>query len=173
MKLAAWILLFSLSLTLGGVQLLLTSGRNIAHARALRIQQRLSGNRASLHWMEMSTQEFRALKTEDIGQGVLEFEIGGVFYDAFEIKPADGKVSLLIKKDHLDSVVARGWKQCKRFLARKGTATSYQLFNFYFPASLQPQFEEWTPVRALFRTFGEMYSYLFSASVHSPPWETA
>lgn len=122
--------------------------------------------------MEMNAAQFESLKMENIGQGVIEFEISGVFYDAYRVKHAKGMVSLLVKKDHLDSALAHSWKQCKRFLAKKGTTVPYGIFNFYFPATAYTILEGWTQVQTLFRAFWESYSYLFSFHIHCPPWVT-
>lgn len=169
MKLLTWIILISLSLTLGGTQILLTAGKQIAQARAIKFQKIRSGNsRAELHWMTFSNDAYENLSIIEVGHGVIEFELNGWKYDAFEMKDSNGQVHLLVKKDNLDTQLNHIYKASKRYLEAKGQSAQNQLFNFYFPAKINAQLLDF---RAAFVQISNLISHYqpLRISVPSPP----
>ncbi|MEZ4722984.1 MAG: hypothetical protein R2813_14005 [Flavobacteriales bacterium] len=130
-KLAS-ILLIVLTFSLGGVQTIIRIGQEMAQQRAIKFQRYRGEMRSTLDAMTFTAKEFSQMSIEEVGHGVIEFELNGFKYDAFEVIESDGFVKLLVKKDNLDTALSRVSKYSKRLLRDGASIVKAQLFNFYF-----------------------------------------
>lgn len=166
----AGILLFVFSLSLGGIQLFLTTGKHMARQRAMKFQRLRNEDKSSLQTLTFTTESFSQMQIEEVGHGVIEFEYQGHKYDAFEVIESDGMVVLLVKRDDLDTLVSHALKKFKRFARAKGQQVKSALFNFYFgPAVLKAK--EIIPNSIIMLSATESHYASVTGAIHSPPPE--
>lgn len=170
MKTLAAILLFIFSLSLGGVQLFLTSGQHMARQRAIKFQRIRSEKKTELQTITFDAHVFDQMEIENVGHGVIEFEYQGSMYDAFEVIRTNNKVLLLVKKDGLDTAISHAMKQVKRFTRAKGQQLKNMLFNFYFAPFIAKTNHFVDQITLIFAGFRWNYSTPFLGSISPPPW---
>lgn len=104
----------------------------MARQHAIKFQQIRKHRKTELETLTFDAAVFAKMETEDVGNGVFEFEFQGSKYDAFEMTESDGKVHLLVKRDGFETIIDEAIKHVKRFTRAKSEQIKNTLFNFYF-----------------------------------------